>query len=132
MHLSNQKASRGFLASVDRNLATSAAVIAAGVAGGAALATPQAGQAGVVYSGPVNINIPSTTAGIYLNLATGVFATTPGGAPGWDINPWGSTSWNVWANNAAGPTDGVIMNYTTGSSATLVDNVPTGTIVDNS
>lgn len=98
---------------------------------GAALAAPAIpnADATIVYNA-INATIPSTTAGIYLNLFTGVFATTPAGAPGWDVNPWGGTSFNVWANNSAEATDGVIGNFTGGSSATLVDNIPVGTLVD--
>jgi hypothetical protein len=50
----------------------------------------------VVLSGPVNINIPSTTAGVYLNLVTGVNNPSPGLVPGWDINPWSSTTLNMF------------------------------------
>ena len=98
---------------------------------GAALAAPAIPNANatIVYNF-VNVKFPSTTAGIYLNLFNGVFATTPGGAPGWDFNPWGSSSFNAWANNSAEATDGVIGNFTGGSSATLVDNVPFGTLID--
>jgi hypothetical protein len=78
----------------------------------------------------VNLNVPSTTSGIYLNLVTGVFGTTPASAPGWDLNPWGSGSFNVWANNSASVNDGIIMNFAGGTSATLVDNLPLGTMVD--
>ena len=99
---------------------------------GVALAAPAVSKADIVYSGPVNINVPSTTSGIYINLVTGVFGTTPASAPGWDLNIWGSTSNNFWANNSAGPMDGVISNFTGGASATLVDNLPLGTIVDGS
>lgn len=99
---------------------------------GAALAAPAVADAAIIYSGPVSITIPSTTSGIYLNVVTGVFATTPAGSTGWDLNPWGSTSFNVWANNSASPNDGVIGNFTGGSSTTLVDNLPLGTIVDGS
>jgi len=114
------------LSPIDGRLAAYATIAGAALA---APAIPNA-DAAIVYSGIVNINIPSTTAGIYLNLFNGVFATTPGGAPGWDVNPWGSTSFNSWANNSAEATDGVIGNFTGGSSATLVDNVPFGTLVD--
>lgn len=101
---------------------------------GAALAAPAIPNADalIVYSGVVNINIPSTTSGIYLNLFNGVFSTTPGSAPGWDINPWGGTSFNAWANNSAEATDGVIGNFTGGSSATLVDNIPLLGLIDGS
>ena len=99
---------------------------------GVALAAPAipSADADIVYSGVVNITIPSTTAGIYLNVVTGVFATTPAGAPGWDLNPWSSTGLSIWANNAASPNDGVLSNFTGGTSNTLVDNIPFGIIVD--
>ena len=98
---------------------------------GAALAAPAIpnADATIVYNA-INATIPSTTAGIYLNLFTGVFSTTPAGAPGWDFNPWGSSGFNAWANNSAEATDGVIGNFTGGSSATLVDNIPFGTLVN--
>ena len=51
----------------------------------------------IVWSGPVSLNIPVSTNGLYLNVVSGATnlpagggaATVPGG--GWDINPW-STS----------------------------------------
>ena len=36
----------------------------------------------------------------------------------------------MWANNAAEATDGVVQNFTGGSSATLCDNLPFGTLID--
>ena len=109
---------------VDTRLAACAAAAA-----GAALAAPPA-EATIIWSGPVNIGIPSTTAGVYLNVVTGVNGPTPASAPGWDLNPWGSTNLSIWANNAASPSDGVVINFTGGSSATLSDNLPVGTLVD--
>ena len=101
---------------------------------GAALAAPAIpnADATIFWSGIVNINIPSTTAGIYLNLSSGVFGTTPASAPGWDVNPWGGTNFNVWANNSAEAMNGVIGNFTGGSSATLVDNIPEYTVIGDS
>ncbi len=102
---------------------------------GAALAAPAlapTADASIVYSGVVNINIPSTTSGIYLNVATGVFATSPSGAPGWDLNLWSSSGLSIWANNSASPNDGALSNFTGGSSATAVDNLPFGTLIDGS
>ena len=49
---------------------------------GVALAGAAAAKADLIYSGAVNINIPSTTAGIYINLVTGVTGTSPGSVPG--------------------------------------------------
>jgi hypothetical protein len=90
---------------------------------GVALAGAPAARATFIYSGPININIPSTTAGIYINLLTGVFGTSAASVPGWDLSPWGTTTFNVWANNPASPNSGVITNWPGGSSATLVDNI---------
>jgi hypothetical protein len=100
---------------------------------GAALAAPamvQNANADIVYSGIVNYNIPSTTSGIYLNAVTGVTSTTPAGAPGWDLNLWSSSTLEIWGNNSASPNDGVLDNFTGGTSATLVDNLPFGTLID--
>lgn len=51
----------------------------------------------IVYSGPVNLAIPASTNGLYLNVVTGANNLPPPGTtgatvPGWDINPWSSTS----------------------------------------
>ncbi len=50
----------------------------------------------IVYSGPVNLPIPLSTNGLYLNVITGANnlpAPGTGGTtvPGWDINPYGIT-----------------------------------------
>ena len=60
---------------------------------GAALAAPAipSADATIIYSGIVNINIPSTTAGVYLNVVTGVFNINAGPGPGWDVNPYSAT-----------------------------------------
>jgi hypothetical protein len=95
---------------------------------GAALAAPAVADATVVYSGPVNIVIPLTTAGVYLNVETGVNNVAPASVPGWDVNPFSGTtlSWFAASPNAS---SGYIANFPTGSSTSLVDNLPTGTVV---
>jgi hypothetical protein len=95
---------------------------------GAALAAPAVADAAIIYSGPISLNIPSTTAGIYLNVVTGVSATTPAGAPGWDINPWGSGSFFVYSAASGG----VVSGFAGGTSTTLVDNLPLSTLIDAS
>lgn len=90
---------------------------------GVVLASAPAAKATFIYSGMVNINIPSTTAGIYINLVTGVVGTSAASVPGWDLSLWGTTSFNVWANNLASPNSGVITSASGGTSATLVDNL---------
>jgi len=98
---------------------------------GAALAAPALpnADASIVYSGVVNYNIPSTTSGIYLNVVTGVTSVTPAGAPGWDLNPWGSSTLEIWGNNSASPQDGVLDNFP-GGAAGSVDNIPVGTLIN--
>ncbi len=102
---------------VDTRLAACAA------AAGASVALPAISNADIVYSGAVSVNIPSTTAGVYLNVVTGVFSTSPAAAPGWDLNPFSGTGLSFFA---ATPTasSGYINNFTGGTSATLVDNLP--------
>lgn len=83
-------------------------------------------SADVIYSGVQNINIPSTTSGVYLNVVTGLSSTTPAGAPGWDVNPWQSTTLGFF--NPASPTGGVYarVNTTTAGVSNLAANTPIG------
>jgi hypothetical protein len=81
------------LAQIDKRCL--AAGMAAATAGTAVL-VPQPADAAVVYSGIVNINIPSTTDGVYLNVVTGAFNFSSPGVAGWDVNPWSSTSLNMF------------------------------------
>ncbi len=113
---------------LDRNLAAYATIAGAALTAAAI----HNADATIIYSGIVNINIPSTTAGVYINVVTGVTSITPAAVPGWDINPWSSTGLNIWANNSASPNDGILSNYTGGTSNTLVDNLPYFTIIDSS
>ncbi|MEP7014219.1 MAG: PEP-CTERM sorting domain-containing protein [Verrucomicrobiota bacterium] len=97
---------------------------------GAALAAPAlpTADADIIWSGPVNINIPSTTAGVYLNVQTGVSNPSPGLAPGWDVNPYGSTSLILF--NPTAPVGGVyVVDAPGGTSATLPDNLPFGLLI---
>jgi hypothetical protein len=103
-----------------------AAVVAAF---GAAFPAVEA-QAAIVYSGLVNVNAPTTLAGVYLNVVTGVASATPGGSPGWDINVWGTSTVFFYANNSASPNDGVVTSL--GSSSGLVDNLALGTLINGS
>lgn len=105
-----------------RHLAVAAV---AGVAGHA--------SAAIVWSGIVNLNIPSTTNGLYLNVVTGAFNTTGGAGttvPGWDVNPWSSTTLNFF--NPAAPTGGVYMRLTgAGAPTSGVSNLAGGTIISS-
>ena len=107
---------------VDTRLAACAA------AAGASLAVVPSSDATIVYSGVVSINIPATTAGVYLNVVTGVNNVSPGLAPGWDVNPYGSTTLIFF--NPTAPAGGVyVVNAPGGSSTTLPDNLPFGFLI---
>lgn len=68
--------------------------VALAIGAGALLAAATA-HAQVVSSGIVNLGIPASTNGLYVNVVTGATNLPAGGAgttvPGWDINPWSAT-----------------------------------------
>jgi hypothetical protein len=100
---------------------------AAAVAVGAAMfgAAHQA-DAGIVWSGIVNINIPSNIDGVYLNVITGQSGSSGASAPGWDINPYGSNTLTFLVPTGGGLVRGL------GSSSTLIDNLAFGTLINGS
>lgn len=65
---------------------------------GVVLAAPviPSAHAAIVWSGPVNITIPSTLDGLYLNVVTGVTGSSGAQVPGWDINPWSASALNFF------------------------------------
>ena len=121
-------------APADRRLAAYATLA------GAILAAPSipTAEAAIVWSGVVNINIPSTTDGIYLNVVTGVASSIPAVAAGWDINPWSSSALNFFTPtpNPGGGTmvgtgstyDNLELGFVVGSASTFSN---TGTVTIN-
>ena len=91
---------------------------AAAVAVGAAMfgAAHQA-DAGIVWSGIVNINIPSNIDGVYLNVITGQSGSSGSSVAGWDINPYSASNLTFFSSTGGG----VVRGF--GSSATAVDNL---------
>jgi len=71
-------------------------------------------QAAIVYSPIVNLAIPVTSPGLYLNIQTGASGTSAAAVPGWDINVGGTSSlnfsspggYNFARLNTAAPTAG--------------------------
>lgn len=106
---------------LDRHFVACSAAAAAATVGGV---TQQSAEAGIVYSGVVNINIPSTTAGVYLNVVTGVNAASPASVPGWDLNPWSSSGLGMFSPGA--PAGGV---YVLSAPITAANLAP-GTLID--
>jgi MYXO-CTERM domain-containing protein len=72
------------------------------VAAAAAVAVTGAANAAVVYSGVLNVTIPANIDGLYLNVETGQQGSSGGAVPGWDINPYGSTSLSLYAASGTG------------------------------
>jgi hypothetical protein len=111
-------------ARVDGRLAAYATL--AGVALAAPVVAPSA-DADIVWSGPVNINIPSTTAGVYLNVVTGVNDPNPASVPGWDVNPYGGTVLDMFS--PAAPAGGVYVGdgggYFNLTSGTMISGAST-------
>lgn len=75
-------------------------LIAIGAWGSAAQASP-------VVSSAANLVVPATTAGLYVNVVTGVSNTSPSLVTGWDINPFSSTGLSFF--NPAAPSGGVYL-----------------------
>ena len=100
---------------LDVHFAALAAVGAVAAVGG----TAQKAEA-VIYSGLLNLAIPNTFDGLYINFATNVH-TTPSSNAGYDINVYISgTSWNNF--EGGGCTE-------LGAGSTFTD-VPGGTLID--
>ena len=96
-------------------------------AAAAAATVVGAANAAIVWSGVVNLDIPASTNGLYLNVLNGANnLPAPGGAggtvPGWDINPWGSTGLSFF-NNASGNT------YVRASGTSGVSNLAPGFLI---
>lgn len=104
---------------LDRHFVACSAAAAAASVGAVSTA-----DAAIVYSGVVNINIPSTTSGIYLNVVTGASGTAAG-TPGWDVNPWSSSALNMFSPS----TPATSFGHVTTGTATQYDNLASGVLI---
>jgi len=98
-------------------------VAAAAVAAGAVAVSA---NAAIVYSGVVNINVPSTTSGVYLNMVTGLTGASSALA-GWDVNPWSSSALNFFSSTTSGQTVATGMSATAAGS--VASTVTAGTLI---
>lgn len=114
--------------------------LAAGLLAAAALAATSA-QAVVVYSGTVNLAIPNTTAGLYVNVLDGSTFSGPGtfpilGGPGanYDFNLFGSTAWTAFSPTSSGQSAPTVpttsRGYVSSSTTGGVVNLAAGTFID--
>ena len=110
-------------------------VACAAAAGAAMVGTAQQAEAGIVWSGAVNLPIALTTNGLYLNVVTGAINepgnTTGSSVPGWDINPYGSTSLIMFNNSATGVNPTYVMgNIAAGTPINGSSTFGSGTVTN--
>ena len=103
---------------LNKHFAVCAAAVATAVVGSA--------NAAVVYSGVVNITVPANFEGIYFHLETGLYNSSGATNPGWDINPYGSSTTAVSLYAATGT--GYMRNPGAGTS-TGRTNLADGTAI---
>jgi MYXO-CTERM domain-containing protein len=86
-------------------------------------------NAQIVHSGIVNIGVPATTNGLYLNVVTGATNLPAGGSgssvPGWDINPWSATGFALFSPSGL-PTLGAYVVTAPGFAANMAFNAEIG------
>jgi hypothetical protein len=87
-----------FSAESARTLRRTAVAAAAGMA---MLTAASSSFAAIVWSGAVNLAIPATLDGLYVNVVTGATGGTGAATPGWDINPYGATGMQFFTSTAA-------------------------------
>lgn len=121
-HVSEQnlRTRSGLAARLTKHFAACASAAAA-----ATVITVDSADAGVVHSGVVNITIPSTTEGVYLNVVTGA-GSTSGPVAGWDINPYNTTSLIMFSPST--PAGGVYVRGG-GPSGNNPANLTAGTLI---
>lgn len=105
---------------LDSHFVACSAVAAAATVGG----FTQESEADIIHSGAVNINIPTTTSGVYLNFVTGVSNPDDALVPGWDVNPWSSTGFGLFNPG------GFATYVTTTAGGTTAVNMTPGAIID--
>ena len=101
------------------------ALCAAALATGAAVGTA---NATVVYSDVINLVIPATIDGVYMNVQTGAWSSTTTTPAGWDVNPYGTSTTAVSLFAATGT--GYMRNP--GTTATAATRLDVGTVVGSS
>jgi hypothetical protein len=120
----------------DKVLAATAAALAAS-AGSGLIGTTEQSDAGIIASVNVNIDVPFTFAGVYLDVVTNATSTT-GSFAGYDINPWGTGgaqffgpfSGGTWASATAGGTPLSLTPGTLVSAATTPWGGSTNAVVN--
>jgi PEP-CTERM motif len=99
----------------------------AAAAGAGLMLAASSSFAVIVTSGTVNLSIPLTTNGLYVNVVTGA-TNLPGSTagttvPGWDINPWSATGLAFFSST--NPAGGAYVL----SGTSTVGNLAAGTLI---
>ena len=107
------------------------AYAAAATAALAVVTTATPAKATVITSGPLNLAVPQNIDGIYLNLVTGGTGTTGSGLPGWDFNPYATStatvlSFNFATGSGGVAVGGVLQNLAPGSTISAASTFLTG------
>jgi hypothetical protein len=84
----------------------------------------------------LNLAVPATLDGLYVNVETGATTTLPGSnLPGWDINPYGSTTLSFYATaTAPNPASTYLRTQASGGPSNLpvgAQNGPTSTFANS-
>lgn len=119
------------------------AAVAATVLALAGFGSAMPAQAGVVYSGPVNLVIPNTTAGLYVNVLDGSSYSGPNtfpalGDPGanFDFNLFGSTAWTLFSPTTSGQSAPSVpltsRGYVSSSPTGAASSLAVGDLIDGS
>jgi hypothetical protein len=110
---------------VNRVLGTAATATAAAAGVGMVGESSQA-EAAIVHSGVVNLNIPATTNGLYLNVLNGAINEPGNGlgstVPGWDVNFWNTTGFGLFS--PGNPPGGAYVVTSPGFGANLALGAP--------
>jgi PEP-CTERM motif len=117
--------------------------VSAGAMVAAAFCAALPAHAVVVYSGTVNLAIPNTTAGLYVNVldgstftGPGTFPTVPGPGANYDFNIFGTATWSLFSPTASGQTAPAppagSRGYVAGTSTGPALSLATGTLISAS
>jgi hypothetical protein len=98
-----------------------------GAAAAAATLVGAANAAIVIWN--VNLVIPNNIDGLYLNVETQVFGSVASMVPGWDLNPYGTSTTSMSWFGAAAPS-GCVTGLGQGGTTVAVASLSAGTVVD--
>ena len=98
--------------------------------GAAAAAATLVGAANAaIVTWNCNLVIPNNIDGLYLNVETQVFGSVASMVPGWDLNPYGTSTTSMSWFGAAAPS-GCVTGLGQGGTTVAVASLSAGTVVD--